>query len=67
MNNSFKDCSEKDVKLMLAPLALAIMSNTPDVSGKMSMSSASFCMDQLVEQYESILDSLYNSHRMLNA
>lgn len=67
MNNPFKDCSEKDVKLMLAPLAIAIMTNTADIGSGMNMNSASFCMDQLVEQYESIIDLLYNSHKMLNS
>ena len=54
--------SEYEVKLLLAPLAIAIMSNTPDVQMKMVLNDKAYSADQLVDQYDSLLESLYKAY-----
>lgn len=54
--------SEQEVKRLLAPLALSIMQSTPEISSMMNLASDTHDKMKLLEQYENILNELYQCH-----
>lgn len=66
MGSDYRGYSEKEVRLFLAPLAIAIMSNSEEIRKKMDLSSREYDGYLLVDQYESLVNDLYQSHLARN-